>query len=64
MEEYQAHIRRTTNYKESYCGKKLQSIEWAFTDPTHAIAAIDSGSRLQICPDCKKKLIEILNKSE
>ena len=57
------HVISTQNgTKISYCGKKLNSLDWAFQDAEHAISTIKIGSHIEVCEDCKKEIIKILEK--
>jgi hypothetical protein len=50
--------------KTSWCGEKLFSFDWAFQDIDHAVYSVQQGSRQVPCPDCLKKIYEVLNEVE
>ena len=46
--------------KTSWCGEKL-SIDWVFKNIDHAVYSVQQGgSRNVPCPDCLKKIYEVL----
>ena len=47
--------------KTSWCGEKL-SIDWVFKNIDHAVYSVQQGSRQVPCPDCLKKIYEVLGK--
>lgn len=46
--------------KTSWCGEKLSSFDWVFQNIDHAVYSVQNGSRQVPCPDCLKKIYEIL----
>lgn len=67
MEEYQKHILdnkhfNQTGHKQSICGEDITHGEWVFTDVEHAFNSIPD-SRLQPCPKCVEKVIEIFKQA-
>lgn len=63
MQEYQKHIRKNNDNTLTWCEEHIVW-DWVFTDVEHALLVVEQGGRLQICPKCKEKIIEILNQSE
>jgi hypothetical protein len=49
------------NDNKSWCGRII-SMEWVFTDTSHAALNARNEGRLLICPDCSKKIIEVIRK--
>lgn len=64
MQEWQKHIRHTHEDKKTtaWCGVRLYSYDWAFTDIDHAAYSIET-SRLLTCSECCKAVIECLSAS-
>lgn len=65
MKDYEAHVTdtRTGNTKKgkhAYCGVRI-SMEWTFIDAEHMLNVIKNKGRMLPCPECKKKIIELLN---
>jgi hypothetical protein len=60
--EYVKCIQHTRSdlQKTSWCGKKLSSFDWVFQDIDHAVYSVQYGSRQVPCPDCLKKIYEVL----
>ena len=49
--------------KTSWCGEQLSGLQsqyWAFQNIDHAVYSVQQGSRLIPCPDCLKKIYEVL----
>ena len=46
--------------KTSWCGEKLYCFDWVFQDIGHAVYSVQNGSRQVPCPDCLKKIYEVL----
>jgi hypothetical protein len=44
----------------SWCGEKYSSFDWVFQDIDHAVYSVLNGSRQVPCPDCLKKIYEVL----
>lgn len=50
--------------RQSFCGRKLLSYEYAFVSADHVVFSGINGSRLMPCPECRQVLIEALPKYE
>ena len=69
LADYEKHVVdvRATNSDErngvniAFCGKDVGVFEWAFVDADHLVHSNFKEDRLVACPECKKKIIEILN---
>ena len=51
--------------KTSWCGEELSGLQsqyWAFQNIDQAVYSVQEGSRLIPCPDCLKKIYEVLEK--
>ena len=47
--------------KTSWCGEQLSGLHyWAFQNIDHAVYSVQQGSRQVPCPDCLKKIYEVL----
>ena len=46
--------------KTSWCGEKLSSFDWAFQNIDDAVYSVQRGSLSIPCPDCLKKIYEVL----
>ena len=49
--------------KTSWCGEQLSGLQsqyWAFQNIDHAVYSVQQGSRQVPCPDCLKKIYEVL----
>ena len=65
MEDYQHHIRNAhaDHAGEAICGAKLTGMEWAFVDVDHAFHSTPRD-RVQPCPACAAKVIEVFQSAE
>ena len=55
--DYVHCIKYSETKRTSFCERKLIA-EFAFVDIDHAVNAAIAGSRLMICPNCWKKILE------
>lgn len=67
LKEYEKHVKdeRTSNIEGrelTFCGQAID--DWFFTGPSHLVAARQCKDRLLPCPECKKKIIELLNNED
>jgi hypothetical protein len=54
MRHWERHVRK--DRRTAMCGANLGPAEWCFVDADHARAAVDQGSFLQPCPECRKAI--------
>lgn len=65
MKDYEAHIinEKVSNinkYKTSYC-REMINLDFYFISTDHALNSLEAETRMRPCPECKKKIIELLN---
>jgi len=60
--EWEKHVTKEGAGEEwprtAWCGAALWRWAWAFFDTQHAQIAESKGSRLQMCPECKKAIMQ------
>ena len=45
----------------TYCGYKLKSFDWYFTNAQHAICAMEQNTNIEPCKKCTNAIIKIIN---
>ena len=56
------HIKCITKWKSaSWCGKRISSHDFHFTDVDHAAKYRDKDGRLLVCKDCAAAVTKALN---
>ncbi len=61
LHDWEKHVQRRDHL--AWCGERLETFEWYFTNAEHAILSTGS-TRLQPCPACLAAMIAVLEAAQ